>query len=244
MNTIEQRAAALLDTVTTGLDPGVDHLVAGGVARGRARRRRRRMGTTFAVVAAIGVMGAAANVLPRMLPEGAQETRTVEPATPPPAPPLGPRVIGFDVAKGAHLLKSTLPAGEVTGQEAFGSDAGTDGSRGARLFFEGTLVTLDIEKPDVADPAPQTQCRAQPEATCRALEDGSYLSEVWSEQPDRGRVQNLTVTLYTTDGFAISVVAWNTSGEPDAEILSPRPLLTPAELEAIVTSDVWLDEQQ
>lgn len=240
------RATALLEAATADLTPDLDRLVAGGIGRGRVLRRRRRVLTTLASAAAIGVIGAGAGVAL----QGGGSSRAIDPADTSPAPttqtalatPEGPRRIGFDVAKTAYVLESLLPEGEVSGGTSSGSDKEDQLHRSASLLFRGAMVEVHVEQPDVTDD-PMTSCRAQPTSTCTALDDGSVLGHVRFEPPDQPGVVSLTSTLYAPDRFIVRVTAYNVT-PTSAQPVSEEPVLTQAELDAIVTDPVWFDEQQ
>lgn len=238
MNTIEQRAAALLDTATTGLDPRVDHLVAGGVARGRARRRRRRMGTTFAAVAAIGVIGAAANVVE--LPKRAADANVyMSPTAPTSLPAEAQRRFSMDPAKVAWVLSDLLPSGDVSHRVSGSDQVDSERYRDGRLRFNGGLVAVRGEWVGDADDA---ICA---DRGCVDVGNGDRML-ITARSPmskDGSRVSN-SVILYLSDGWSIGVNSANYPETPADDPIAPRPVLTVEELKAIVTSDVWLDEQQ
>lgn len=244
--TPEQRTAVLLDTATSGLAPDVDHLVAGGVARGRALRRRRRIGTALAAAA---VIGTAASVSPAL--RGGAERAVDPPAAAPPSadPTTAPaeRRFGIDRHKTAAVLVSLLPDGTSEALDAWGSDDLQDQYRDGIALHDGAQVAVHLEHPDRRreDSTPEEQCRALPAAECRELAEGGwYAVQEQGEPGSASGIRSTTVTLFTEDGFALAATAWNAPGERGVEPVREEPVLDEAELLDVVLASVWLDEQQ
>jgi hypothetical protein len=237
MDDREMRATALLDEVTRGLVPdaaSTARLVAGGTARGRTLRRRRQAGTAFAAAAVLAVVGVAAG-LSSAPGGGARGVDVPAVDSPEPAPP-GTRRVGFDIEKGAAVLESLLPAGDVTRADSWGAD-GERPRRGARLLLDGGRVSMMLGRAAPAVGGVEERCRALAGADCARLDDGSWLAAVGGD-PDGDTVRDLTIVhLVTPDGWILQISAGvGTAGS--------RPVLGEAELTRIATDPVWFDEQQ
>lgn len=238
--------------------PDVDRLVAGGVSRGRTRRRRARIGTAVASVAVIGVVGAAAAVVPRLGGEvdSARDPRPPQPAT------SGPTAGSPDVAPPADVLRPLVPPNEMaqtirdmTGasdvHEVFVDESGKDlprlfygsvrsGFVSFRIrWYNNPLVVADGGQPL----APSHICETAVEPDCTTLSDGSRLLREDVRQSGGTGVPptflERSLTLATDDGWQIDVIAYNSTGEKEGVVVAPEPVLTMAEMEALATSDAW-----
>jgi hypothetical protein len=230
------RATALLDEATRGLVPDVERLVAGAVTRGRRRRRHHQVGTALAAAAVVGVAGVAVGLSPAV--RGAGDRAVDAPAVSSPSPDPAPvRRIGFDPGKGAAVLESLLPEGEVSHAETWGSD-GEEPRRGARLLLDGGEVLMILGRPAPGlDGDTEQRCRVLAGAGCAVLDDGSWLAAVAGDS-DGDTVRDRTIVhLVTPDGWILQVSAGVGVG-------GRAPVLTRGELTRIATDPVWFDEQQ
>lgn len=238
--------------------PDVDRLVAGGVTRGRTRRRRARVGTTLASVA---LVGAAALVVPPLLggdPQTARDPRPVRPATSVPAlsgdPNVAPTAEQLRPLVAPEAMRARL--GEATAASAVEEVPQVDDGSGdlARLYYltvEGAQVSFWIRwynppvvVQDGGQPlAPAFVCEPTNEDDCTTLPDGSrLLREESSPSGGVGVPETFlqrSLTLATADGWQISVIARNSSGEKDGVVVAPEPVLTMAEMQALATSTAW-----
>lgn len=257
----------LLHRASDDLTPDVDRLVTGGIARGRSRQRRARIGTTVASLAVIGVVGGLAAVVPQLGgPDSAPDpgiatdgggvvvtaTPTPTPAPspdpdrPPPADELRPLV---PTAQMARTIQDMTGASEV--HEVFVDDSGKDLPR---LFYgsvRSALVTFRIRwynnplvVEDGGEPlAPSFVCDPGAEVDCTTLADGSRLLREETFPGGGagvpGSFLQRSLSLATADGWQIDVIAFNSTGEKEGVVVSPEPVLTMAEMEALATSDAW-----
>uniref|UniRef100_A0AAU2JQY9 LigA protein n=1 Tax=Streptomyces sp. NBC_00049 TaxID=2903617 RepID=A0AAU2JQY9_9ACTN len=147
------------------------------------------------------------------------------------------------------VLKELLPAGQLTGTKAVGTDkppmvSGVfdDGKGKAALSL--ALARID---PNGSHARARTECgdkniQEYDSCTVEQLADGSkVLLHQGYEYPDR-RVDTKVwwASLVTPQGFHVTLSEWNAAGEKGAGISRPNPPLTTAQLKAIVTSDKWL----
>lgn len=239
------------------LAPDVDRLVAGGITRGRARQRRARIGTTVATLAVIGVVGTLATVVPRLdgpdsapmdvADRGGQvATRAADPDRAPPADELRPLVPREQMAS---VLQEMTGASEVRAVEV--DESGQDLPRlydatvgGAQVSFRIRWYNNPLVVEDGGQPlAPSHVCDPAPDVDCTTLADGSRLLRQEAYASGGTGVpetfQERTVTLATADGWQIDVIARNTTGEKEGEVVAPEPVLTLEQLQALATTDAW-----
>lgn len=239
------RTNALLESATADLEPPIDRLVAGGVARGRRLQRRRRATHALAAVAVVGVIGTAASVTPLSdtLRGSDSEVAVAPPA--PSAPDQAPaRRVGIDQTKTAAVLSTLLPDGPVRWREAWYDE----GFQAASLLFSGREVTVRIDDPAAGAGEARARCEEQkPALACVEAESGDWIGSRTVEEADgsleTSRVST-TVSRFTRDGFTVMATASNTDGEPGAEPSAPRPPLSIAELTTIVTDPIWISDPQ
>ncbi|SEB83069.1 hypothetical protein SAMN04489844_1149 [Nocardioides exalbidus] len=249
----------LLRRASDDLAPDVDRLVSGGVSRGRSRQRRARIGTTVASLAVIGVVGWLATVVPLLGdPDSARDpeiadgtgrtagTQAADPDRPPPAEELRPLV-------SPDAMATTLQ--ELTGATAVRRVEVDESAQDlVRLYYatvDGAQVSFHIRwynnplvVEDGGDPlAPSDVCEPAPDVDCTTLPDGSRLlrEEV---RPSGGTGVSETflersLTLATSDGWQIDVIARNTTDEKQGDVVAGEPVLTMAEMEALAVSDAW-----
>ncbi|MFJ8541524.1 hypothetical protein ACIRFH_05765 [Streptomyces sp. NPDC093586] len=248
----EDRLSSALRDAGDSFDADRAALAAGGRARGRRARLRRRAGVLggAAGIALVGVGGAL------LLPGGGASTGArgatpAAPAAPPSAtaasPAPAPSFSGGDLIE---ALKELLPEGEVSGEQAQGTDPGLppyarvvfDDSRGAAAVG----ISLGRVEPGSGSVRDLTTCPdkalvAYDACTTSRLADGSVLMVYQGyEYPDR-RVDTKwwSAELVTAEGQHVSVNEWNAPAEKDAAVTRPQPPLSPAELRKIATADVW-----
>ena len=81
------------------------------------------------------------------------------------------------------------------------------------------------------------------EDDCTTLRDGSRLLREEARPsggtsvPDPFRERSLT--LATADGWPIDVIARNSTGEKDGEVVAPEPVLTMQRMEDLALSEAW-----
>ena len=87
------------------------------------------------------------------------------------------------------------------------------------------------------------EARVPPPSDCAQLTDGSWLLRQDTFSTGGVGVPKTDVerdiTFATVDGWQIDAAAYNTSEEKTGEQVTEEPVLTMAELEALVTSPVW-----
>ena len=261
MSTDDTGVTELLRRASDGLTPDVDRLVSGGITRGRRRRRRARIGTTVASLAVIGVVGGLAAVVPHL--GGADRARDPGIATGgTSATPTDPPTGNPDVAPPAEQLRPLVSRAEmaalVTGMAGASEartvtvdESGQDRPRLVYATVDGALVSFAIRwynnplvVEDGGDPlAPDFLCEPGVETDCTTLPDGSrLLREEVRPVRTNGAGDTLleqSVTLATYDGWQISVIARNSTGEKAGAVVADEPVLTLAEMEALATSQEW-----
>jgi hypothetical protein len=256
--TDDTQVAQLLRDATADLRPApglVAGLVAGGVARGRSRRRRHLAGMTLASVALIG---AAAAVVPQLLPAGGATPGHNDFATSPSVTPVPHALPGHRVPikadRGANTLVHLLPNGSVSSPT---NDAGVEpGEVASRVVYAGgtveaTVVPLhsqaDIDKAKQLGSllsSARDECGFGHDDACTRLPDGSYFRAVTSTEREPGSpdVRQTRATLWTTDGYVVEVIAFDARpfGE-DGIVSAPNGaiVLTAAQLQEIASSPDW-----
>lgn len=253
----------LLHRASDDLTPDVERLVSGGIARGRSRQRRARIGTTVASLAVIGVVGGLAAVVPQLVgPDSARDpgiatdggavvasetpTQTPDPDRPPAADELRPLVPTNQMAR---TIQDLTGATEV--HEVFVDDSGKDLPR---LFYgrvRSALVTFHIRwynNPLVVEDggpplAPSHICEPSVEVDCTTLPDGARLLREETFPGGGAGVPGTflqrSLTLATADGWQIDVIAFNSTGEKEGQVVADEPVLTMAQMEALATSTAW-----
>lgn len=266
MSTDDTGVTELLRRASDGLAPDVDRLVSGGIARGRSRRRRARIGTTVASLAVIGVVGGLAAVVPQL--GGADDVRDpgvaadggVVATAPPTEPPSGDP----DVAPTADQLRPLIDRSDMAARliaMTGASDVRTvtaDGSGQdlARLFYatvDGAQVSFAIRwynsplvVEDGGEPlAPSHLCEPRSETGCSTLSDGSRLLREEMRPVGRNGAGDMllerSLTLATYDGWQISVIARNSTGEKVGAVVADEPVMSMAEMEVVATSPDWFE---
>ena len=252
--TDDTQVAQLFRSAVTDLQPAPG-LVAGGVARGRSRRRRNVAGTTLVSLAFVGL---AAVSVPQLLPAGTDGPPSVGPVAKPSVTPVPDAVPGDRVPikadRGANTLVTLLPNGSFSEPA---NDAGTEpGQVASRVVYAGGTVEVTVgrlhSKADV-DKAKQLgsvlstareECGFGQDDTCTRLTDGSYFRAVTSTEREPGMepLRQVKVTLWTTDGYVVGVIAFNARPVSETEVAfvpGRQPVLTAAQLEEIASSPAW-----
>jgi hypothetical protein len=118
--------------------------------------------------------------------------------------------------------------------------------RGAFISFHVRWYNNPLVVEDGGQPlAPSHICEPEVDTGCTTLPDGSVLlrGEV---RPSGGTgvpadFLERALTYATADGWQIDVIAYNSTGEKEGVVVAPEPVLTMAEMEALVTSDAWYE---
>jgi hypothetical protein len=254
---IDEHIRQALRAAADSIEPPIQELVDGGLARGRRLRRRHRMvvaGTGLvasAVVASGIVMAAQFTAGPNdVAAQGDETSRSVVEAA-----PANPGVGAADVSAEVEPISSEdvletlielLPPGEITDSKALPQDV-VDGLR----ENPATIVTFDdgagaanvsvtlYDFPTgggCQHPSPNVQC------TEEILDDGSTLWITQRPTYTDGRQPALIewwATLERSDGLQIDLRQNNAVGEKDVPATRPEPPLTTEQMVAIVTSDRW-----
>ncbi|MEU8139354.1 hypothetical protein [Streptodolium elevatio] len=252
-----------MHAATRGLHPPTADLVRGGLERGRRMRAVRRVQIAGAALAVAVAAGSGALIATtgshasgptgtaHQPPPSGRES--VPPTSPTPLPPSAP-LAGSAAMKVLTLL---LPPGDVT-DRAF--DKQPDNVTRS-VTISARFWPVDGSAPgyvamtfgEDAAPIPNLACRqdAPVGESCelRTLPDGSRLrltKEYMGPTPQGftpagGEVMVATATLARPDNMMIYILAAN-SPNPQAYKVSPQrvdPVLSVAQLEAIVTSPAW-----
>jgi hypothetical protein len=252
--TDDTQVAQLFRSAVTDLQPAPG-LVAGGVARGRSRRRRNVAGTTLVSLAFAGL---AAVAVPQLSPAGTDGPPSVGPLAKPSVTVVPDAVPGHRVPikadRGANTLVTLLPNGSFSEPA---NDAGVEpGQVASRVVFAGGTVeaTVDVlhSKADI-DKAKQLgsvlstardECGFGQDDACTRLTDGSYFRAVTSTEREPGLepLRQVKVTLWTTDGYVVGLIAFNARPISETEVAfvpGRQPVLTAAQLQEIATSPAW-----
>ncbi|MCT7351170.1 hypothetical protein N4P33_03165 [Streptomyces sp. 15-116A] len=250
----ERLSAALHDTGGTfEADRGA--LAAAGESRGRRMRTRRRVVVLGGVagIAAIGVGGTL------LMPGGDGGRASVASSTPSaassPATATATATDSPTAVTGDQLLrtlKDLLPAGEVSGEEARGTDAQL-GPHARVVFDDGdgaaaVAVGLYRVEPGSTQARETTTCPDKvfvdyDSCTTRTLADGSRLMLLRGyEYPDRREdTKWWAAELVTPEGQHVSVSEWNAAAQKGAPVSRPEPPLSPSQLEEVATAPQWRD---
>lgn len=252
----------LLRQASDGLTPDIDRLVSGGISRGRSRQRRARIGTAVASLAVIGVVGGLAAVVPHL--DGADsrgpdrgiatdggavaatETPTGDPDRPPPADELRSLVTPEQMRRTIQDMTGATDVAQVD-VDVSGKDrprlyyATVDGARVSFhiRWYNNPLVVEDGGKPL----APSFLCEPSVESDCTTLPDGSRLLREEVREQGGGGVpptfRERSLAYATADGWQISVIALNSSGEKEGQVVTAEPALTMAQMETLALTDAW-----
>jgi hypothetical protein len=247
--THDQHVSTLLRDATEDLSPDVARLVAGGAARGRARRRRHRAGTTLAAVAVIGVIGAAASVLPDRSADGRGLGVATSPSAGPSdkASPAQPPAQAEDerITLSADEIHARLAAllapgevGPILREPPYGVGS-TGDTRVLHFRYQGTLTSFIAEPAagmascqEAADP--QNQPGGSPR-TCSVV-DGLQVLSWGPETGDGVTAQGVSVWQH---GYQVSLVSYNAAEGKDVSPVTDQPPLSIARLTEIASSQEW-----
>lgn len=237
------------------LEPDIERLVTGGMARGRRLKRRRRAGVSLAAVAAVGVVAASAAVVPQLLDGPAAkgdarfagdptpiptESITPEgPADPPPTKRPDPSIRAKELP---DLVTSIFPGTVTDAPERTGGIInGGESLQVAHFLWDGFLVSVGGMSSGKGDAMARCQDNAGTNATCTRRQDGSALL-TWGQTGPAvdGSVTGRGVTLYL-EGWEFFAIAYNAAEGKASPVLADEPPFTHAQLEQIVTDPSWLD---
>lgn len=248
--THDQHVRTLLHDATEDLSPDVGRLVAGGATRGRARQRRHRAGTALAAVAVIGVIGAAASVLPGDSAEGRGLGVATSPSagpsdkaspTQPPAQAEDERITLSADEIHARLAALLAPGevGPILREPPYGVGS-TGDTRVLHFRYQGTLTSF-IAEPAAGRPG----CEELAFSTDHDLGGASStcsrsdMLQVLSWGPETGdgvTAQGVTVWNH---GYQVSLLSYNA---PDGKGVAPvtdQPPISIATMTEIASSDEW-----
>jgi hypothetical protein len=255
---IDEQVRQAMRAAADGIEPPVQELVDGGLARGRRLRRRHRMPVVGAALVATALLAIGVLMAPQ-LTAGQQEVAApaddtsglVVEANPAnsgvpdnaEAPPDVEPISSEDVLE---TLVELLPPGEITDSRAMPQYVveGMGENPAAIVTFDdgvgaGNVSVTLYDFPTGGgchDPSPDVQC------TEKILEDGSVLRIGQGPEFIDGRQPDLLswgATLERRDGLEIHLQQNNAVGEKDVPATRPEPPLTVEQMEAIVTSDRW-----
>ncbi|WP_067432329.1 hypothetical protein [Nocardioides jensenii] len=247
----------LLHRATGDLSPDVETLVAGGIARGRTRRQRRRVGTAIASVAAVGVIGAGAVVVPQLFGDastpargarGADENRQVASA-----PEVRAQRALIPTDQMEAVVRRLLPAGLAVTGLSVRFDRADPKSPAHRINFtvDGASVSIYIDQynpqwrldkgyePITID----SECAQS--SSCEQADDGSYLRKEsrvpqWGEGMGPANQVSNDASFWGVDGYRFYSMALNTGAEKGSGgIVAVEPPLTSEQLATIISSDLW-----
>ncbi|MCC8335498.1 hypothetical protein LMJ38_06080 [Streptomyces sp. R1] len=246
----ERLTAALRDT--GGAFRAVDRtaLVDAGRNRGRRALTRRRTGVLGGVagVALIGVGGAM--LLPSGGSDDGEQSSVASRATARASASAAAEPVSGDAI--LKSLKELLPEGEVSEEDARGSDE-KPGPYAQVVFDDGegaAAISLGFGRvePGGSEVGQLTRCPDEtfvPYDSCDSgrLEDGSTLRLLQGyEYPDRRVDTKLwSADLVTAEGQHVSVSEWNSPAQKGAPVTREDPPLSTEALKKLVTADVWRD---
>lgn len=233
------------------LHPDVHRLVTGAVTRGRRIRRRRRIRTAAVAAAAVVVVAGGSAIAPRLLESGGTDPGPSDPpsasAKPTPAPSTDPAPTPArqpEVTIAAEELGSLvtdlyggtaqiLPPSATNGNDETGGDAN---ERRSSITWNGYGMTISAERTSAA--AAEAACSPDQgvEVTCTERPDGSTETS-WTDGGG-GRAVARAAGLIGPQ-WTLEVIAYNTTGIGDGDVITPQPTLTLAQLRRIVDSDGW-----
>jgi hypothetical protein len=246
MNTPEEhdgRLATLLRDSTSGLEPDVAELVAGGIERGRTARRRRHLGTALGGVA-MGAVVAALAVAPGLGDSGSPEQGTAadQPSDKPKTKPQQPKAGGpipdaalavdaVDVPVVFAELLGATEAGPVLREHPYPVVNEPD-RRIAHFLFDGTLTTFIIEPA-----AGMGTCaeQATPPATCAKVDGQDVLT--WPPtEADQVTAQSVSVWVH---GYIVTAMSYNAAEGKEVAPLTDAPPISLDQLTEVASNDAW-----
>jgi hypothetical protein len=252
MHTDDTGVTDLLRRASGDLTPDVDRLVSGGITRGRSRQRRARIGTTVASLAAVGVVGTLAVVVP-WLDDGTDRARdpgiatdgsgarsTPEPAeeATPSEDSAGERTLrDIPAAEIPEVALSLLAAGSSLSVSAADVHLDDPGRKVVRVRYDGMITEFGVHR---SDPPSLVGCRRDVrgvDGSCQELPDGSVLL-TWGPGPTDG--VSCHGAALQRDGYELSAASCNASNR-DARPLAPEPPLSLDQLVQVLVADYWFE---
>lgn len=245
----------LLRRASDDLAPDVDRLVSGGIARGRSRQRRARIGTTVASLAVIGVVGAAAAVVPHgggpdsTSSEVATEpTATETPTDPAPTDPTEaptstegpPTSLPVELAVSAADIPPTVERvlgieGRVT-RPSVQRDERDD--KFVQVLVDGMALDVGLELAADVTRAPCEADARRLDGTCEAVDNGGWLL-AWG--PTLGDGVTCTGVNLVRYGFEVWATSCNAAAGKESPTLAPAPPLDAAQLRTLVLTNEWFE---
>ncbi|MFJ9697746.1 hypothetical protein [Kitasatospora sp. NPDC101183] len=241
-------------------------LVAGGYERGRRRWRRRSTAAVLGTATALALVGGGAVYLTGSQPKdgaavvaAASDTPPATGISPASAPSAAAKPTAAPPVSGAAVLeafKALLPAGQVTNGTGTGTEPPAGKPEGAGVNAVASLVfddgqgksAMGISITRLAENDPnraQNVCpdkKLVPYDDCTTIKvDGGTLTVLQGyEYPDRHvSTKWWNAKLIGKDGRQIELSEWNSAAEKGSPDSRPKPPLSPAQLQAIVTDRSW-----
>lgn len=233
-------------SATDTLEPDVDALVTGGLARGRARRSRRTALAAIGAGTAVAVLAAGAAAVPGLV-GGAPEVIAPGSGNNPSGREAPSATVSTPSAQRVRTLAvkpadvpgefGSIVGGEVAADQGFPSDH--DGVI-AHFRWNGAFTSVIIDFLPGKRPIAQCQASAQRGMTCAERPDGSAVLTWQERQPlVDGGVTTRSVALFAVDGWQLTVLSYNAADPKSSEYVAPEPPLSFDQLERVVTSDAW-----
>ncbi|MEU6051379.1 hypothetical protein ABZ829_13240 [Streptomyces xanthochromogenes] len=236
-------------------------LVESGLLRGRRRLARRRTAAVAGSVLALATVGLGGAYAAGLVggENGGGGSSVAGPAKP--TQPVGGKADG---ARMVALLKSLLPAGDVTKEQGSGpadpaKPANADDASlvapaptASVVFDDGRgagAIGLTVNRVDPAAESSGRQVACPAKAyvdydacTAEKLPDGSrFMLFQGYEYPDRREpTKRWQAVLLTPRGALVEVSEWNAPSEKGAATTRDTPPLTAAQLRAVATAPQWL----
>lgn len=238
----DHQISTLLRDSTSGLEPDVLDLVAGGVARGRRSRRRRRLGSALAATCVAGGLVVAANFdagtnsLDGQVADHSGSDRAVTKPAPPrkqrePGPDAALRVAAAEVPA---AFATMLPAGDVsTALDEAPYPLVDEPDRTITHFrYDGMLTTFIIDR---ASTMGSCQEQAAGDANCTKI-DGLEVLRFGPTTADQVTAQGVSVWQH---GYIVTALSYNAAEGKDVEPLAANPPIGIDQLVAVASSPTW-----
>ncbi|KOG41956.1 hypothetical protein [Streptomyces resistomycificus] len=244
----EDRLGAALRQTGDTFAPDGAALAAAGRARGRRLRLRRRAAVVSGAASLALVGAGAALVLPG--DDSAEAGRSSVASGPTVGSSPTPTAQALSRTEMISTLRTLLPEGQISGGDARGTNE--DLPPYAQVVFDdgkgaGSIsLGLDRIEPgsdrarEVAE-CPDKTLTSYDSCTSTRLPDGSLIKIFRGyEYPDRREDTKLwTADLITPAGQYVTVSEWNAAAEKGAPVSRPNPPLSEAQLEKLVSAEVW-----
>ncbi|MEU9719494.1 hypothetical protein [Streptomyces sp. NPDC047976] len=254
---LEDELGEALRSAGAAFTPDPQALVAAGERRGRRLVARRRAAVAGGSVLALALVGTAGAWTGGLIGDDGRGEAAAAPALPsrgPARPPGdGPQERGgtgaVTAAQMSQILKSLLPAGQLTQSESRGSDS--QGPMATGVFDEGkgqARIGIMLTRIDPAGgmfkemtTCPDRRNVAFDSCKEEKLPDGSRLLLIQTHDydDDRKSVKDWRATLATPQGFLVDASEHNA---PQSKKVSPtraEPPLPMDRMKALVLSDKW-----